>query len=74
MHPDAAAAESFADGEPVFIKTQPRRVRQKACFSDSLNPQAVCADFGRWFVEPGSFELHGSGKGPLSTGSLVIRR
>jgi anaerobic selenocysteine-containing dehydrogenase len=59
LHPDTAAAESIEDGDWVFIETKCGRVKQKAFFSNSLDPRVVCADFGWWFPEEGNYELHG---------------
>lgn len=59
LHPDTAAAESIEDGDWVYIETKRGRVKQKAFFSNSLDPRVVCADFGWWFPEEGNYELHG---------------
>jgi anaerobic selenocysteine-containing dehydrogenase len=59
LHPDTAAAESIEGGDWVYIETKRGRVKQKAFFSNSLDPRVVCADFGWWFPEEGNYELHG---------------
>ena len=59
LHPDTAAAESIEAGDWVYIETKRGRVKQKAFFTNSLNPKVVCADFGWWFPEEGNYELHG---------------
>ena len=52
LHPDAAAARDIAAGDWVSIETPNGKVRARARFNKSLDPQVVCGQHGWWQACP----------------------
>ena len=48
LHPAAALARDVADGDWVSIETPDGKVRARARFNDSLDPQVVVGEHGWW--------------------------
>lgn len=52
LHPTAAAARDIAAGDWVAIETPKGRVRARARFDETLDPQVVCGQHGWWQACP----------------------
>ena len=59
IHPETAARLGIEDDQWVYIETRRGRIKQKAVFSDRLDPRVICADFGWWFPEKKKDALSG---------------
>ncbi len=52
LHPQAAAARDIEAGDWVIIETPNARVRARARFDESLDPEVVCGQHGWWQACP----------------------
>ncbi len=59
LHPETAARLGIEAGRWVYVETERGRIKQKAVFSNRLDPRVVCADFGWWFPEKKTDPLSG---------------
>ncbi|MBW1997115.1 MAG: molybdopterin-dependent oxidoreductase [Deltaproteobacteria bacterium] len=59
IHPEKAKELGIEEGDRVIIETKRGRIRQKAVFSDALDPRVVGVDYGWWFPEKGPDSLYG---------------
>jgi anaerobic selenocysteine-containing dehydrogenase len=51
IHPDTALKYDIAEGDWVILETKHGAVRQVARFTDTLDPEVLCASQGWWFPE-----------------------
>jgi len=51
IHPDTAAGHGIEDGDWINIETLRGRIRQRAKFTDKIDPRIVAAEHGWWFPE-----------------------
>jgi anaerobic selenocysteine-containing dehydrogenase len=59
IHPDTAKKLGINRGDMAFIENDKGRIRQKAAFSDSIDPGVVSVDYGWWFPEKGIQSMYG---------------
>ncbi|RPI77251.1 MAG: molybdopterin oxidoreductase, partial [Desulfobacteraceae bacterium] len=57
VHPAAAEKLAIRDGDWVYLETPQGRIKQKARFSEKIDPRVIAADFGWWFPEKGPEDL-----------------
>ena len=53
IHPQTASRYGIANGQWMWIATRRGRMRQKAKFSNGIDPRVVSAQHGWWFPEEG---------------------
>jgi anaerobic selenocysteine-containing dehydrogenase len=59
IHPETASALGIREDEWVRVVTRRGHIKQKALFSEALDPRVVGADYAWWFPERGAKTLYG---------------
>jgi len=59
IHPEAAAELGIGEGDWVSVATKRGSIRQKAVFSEEIDPKVVGVDYGWWFPEKGAEVQYG---------------
>jgi anaerobic selenocysteine-containing dehydrogenase len=59
IHPDTATELGITEGDWVWIATKRGRIRQKAAFSEEIDPRVVGVDYAWWFPEKGADQQYG---------------
>ncbi len=59
IHPEAAAELGIGEGDWVWVATKRGSVKQKAVFSEEMDPKVVGVDYGWWFPEKGAEVQYG---------------
>jgi len=59
IHPETAAGLGISEGDWVWIATKRGRIRQKAVFSEDIDPRVVGVDYAWWFPEKGADQQYG---------------
>ena len=59
IHPETAAGLGIKEGDWVWVATKRGRIRQKAVFSEEIDPRVVGVDYGWWFPEKGAEAQYG---------------
>ena len=59
IHPRTANSLEIKEGDWVWIATKRGRIRQKAVFSEEIDPRVVGVDYAWWFPEKGADQLYG---------------
>jgi anaerobic selenocysteine-containing dehydrogenase len=60
IHPETAKKLGITEGNWVYIETKRGRIKQKASFSNDIDPRVVELDYGWWFPERGvAADLYG---------------
>lgn len=59
IHPDTAGKLGIKEGDTAFIENDKGRIKQKAVFSDGIDPRVVSVDYGWWFPEKGIERFYG---------------
>jgi len=59
MHPQTGDLLDIKEGDWVWIATKRGRIRQKALFSQNMDPRVVGVDYAWWFPEGGVDEGYG---------------
>jgi anaerobic selenocysteine-containing dehydrogenase len=59
VHPETASALGIRQGEWVRVVTRRGQIKQKAVFSEFLDPRVVGVDYAWWFPERGAETLYG---------------
>jgi anaerobic selenocysteine-containing dehydrogenase len=59
IHPKTASALGIHPGDWVRVVTRRGHIKQKALFSEDLDPRVVGADYAWWFPERGAETLYG---------------
>ena len=59
IHPDTATELGITEGDWVWIATKRGRIKQKAAFSEDINPRVVGVDYAWWFPEKGADQQYG---------------
>jgi len=59
IHPETAAESGINEGDWVWIATKRGRIKQKAAFSEEIDPRVVGVDYAWWFPEKGAQDQYG---------------
>jgi anaerobic selenocysteine-containing dehydrogenase len=59
IHPDTATELGISEGNSVWIATKRGRIKQKAVFSEEIDPRVVGVDYAWWFPEKGADQQYG---------------
>jgi anaerobic selenocysteine-containing dehydrogenase len=59
IHPDTAKKLGINEGAMAFIENDKGRIKQKAAFSESIDPRVVSVDYAWWFPEKGIAQMYG---------------
>ncbi len=59
VHPEMAAGIGIKEGDWVWVETKRGRIRQKALFSQEIDPRVVGVDYAWWFPEKGAEAQYG---------------
>jgi len=59
IHPDTATELGITEGDWVWIATKKGRIKQKAVFSEEIDPRVVGVDYAWWFPEKGADQQYG---------------
>ena len=59
IHPETAAGLGIKEGDWVWVATKRGRIRQKAVFSEEIDPRVVGVDYAWWFPEKGAEAQYG---------------
>lgn len=59
IHPETASDLGIEAGDVVCVETVRGKIRQKAAFSEDLDPRVVGVDYGWWFPEQGISDMYG---------------
>ena len=59
IHPETAAGLGIKEGNWVWVATKRGRIRQKAFFSEEIDPRVVGVDYAWWFPEKGAEAQYG---------------
>jgi len=59
VHPETAARLDITEGDWVWVATKRGRIRQKAVFSEDLDPRVVGVDYAWWYPEKGAQGQYG---------------
>jgi len=59
IHPETSSSLGITEGDWVWIATKKGHIRQKAAFSEDINPRVVGVDYAWWFPEKGADQLYG---------------
>jgi len=59
IHPETAAGLGISEGNWVWIATKKGRIKQKAVFSEEIDPRVVGVDYAWWFPEKGADQQYG---------------
>ncbi len=59
INPKTAAESGIKEGDWVWVATKRGRIRQKAIFSEDMDPRVVGVDYAWWFPEKGVEGLYG---------------
>jgi anaerobic selenocysteine-containing dehydrogenase len=59
IHPETAGRLSIDNGDMVYIETKRGRIKQRAVFTESIDPRVIGVSYAWWFPEQGVESLHG---------------
>jgi len=59
INPKTAVESGISEGDWVWVATKRGRIRQKAMFSEDIDPRVVGVDYAWWFPEKGTESLYG---------------
>ena len=59
IHPETAKGLGIEDGDQVYIETKRGRIKQRAVFTEGIDPRVVGLSYAWWFPEQGVESLHG---------------
>jgi anaerobic selenocysteine-containing dehydrogenase len=59
IHPKTASGLNIKEGDWVWVATKRGRIRQKAVFSEEIDPRVVGVDYAWWFPEKGAESQYG---------------
>ena len=59
IHPETPARLGISEGDWVWVATKRGRIKQKAAFSEEIDPRVVGVDYAWWFPEKGADQLYG---------------
>ncbi len=59
IHPETARDLGVESGDMVYVETVRGKIKQRALFSEDLDPRVVGVDYGWWFPERGISNMFG---------------
>ena len=59
IHPETARRLGIDEGDMVYIETKRGRIKQRAVFTEGIDPRVVGLSYAWWFPEQGVESLHG---------------
>jgi anaerobic selenocysteine-containing dehydrogenase len=66
INPKTAVESGISEGDWVWVATKRGRIRQKAIFSEDIDPRVVGVDYAWWFPEKGIEDLYGWGESNIN--------